>query len=82
VLGIILAVVTILLTIATFGLAAALIAATVIAAAALIGGVVPSASGGEFWDGFKLGATLGVISTVFTSFITNIRRSPKKKKQD
>jgi uncharacterized membrane protein len=81
VLGIILAAVTILLAIATFGFAAALIAASVIAAAALIGGVVSSASGGGFWDGFMLGAILGAISIVFTSFIANIRRSPKKKKK-
>ena len=72
---------TILLAVSIFGSAAGLIVALVIPAAALLGGVISSSTGGDFWDGFMLGVIAGSVPPTFTSLITNIFRSLKKKKK-
>jgi hypothetical protein len=72
---------TILLTGLTYSSTAGLIVALVIPAAALLGGVISSSTGGDFWDGFMLGVIAGSVPPTFTSIITNIIRSLKKKKK-
>jgi hypothetical protein len=81
--AVIIVVTTILLAALTFGSGAALVVATVIPIAAILGGIISSATGGDFLDGFMLGAAIGAVPAAFTSFITNILRLFKgKKKRD